>query len=114
MQGHWRRFLDAVTGMGLTLLITELDVRDNNLPAAIGPRDQAVADFTRAYLDVMFSYPQLRDVLAWGICDRYSWLEGFEPRPDGSHRRPCPYDDRFAVKPMRAAIAAAIAQAATR
>ena len=114
MQGHWRRFLDAVTGMGLSLLITEFDVRDNNLPAAIAPRDQAVADYTRAYLDVMFSYPQLRDVLGWGICDRYNWLEGFEPRPDGAHRRPCPYDDRFAAKPMRAAIAAAFAQASPR
>jgi len=114
MQGHWRRFLDEVTGLGLKLLITELDVRDNKLPAAIGPRDRAVADYTRAYLDVMFAYPQLCDVLAWGMCDRYSWIEGFEPRPDGARRRPCPYDDRFAAKPMYAAIAAAFEHAAHR
>jgi endo-1,4-beta-xylanase len=114
MQDRWRHFLDAVTGMGLTLLITEFDVRDNHLPAAIGPRDQAVADYSRAYLDVMFAYPQLRDVLVWGMCDRYSWIESFEPRADGAHRRPCPYDDRFAAKPMRAAIAAALAQAPPR
>jgi endo-1,4-beta-xylanase len=114
MQGHWRRFLDEVTGLGLKLLITELDVRDNKLPAAIGPRDRAVADYTRAYLDVMFAYPQLRDVLVWGMCDRYSWIEGFEPRPDGTRRRPCPYDDRFAAKPIYAAIAAAFERAAHR
>jgi len=114
MQARWRRFLDDVTGLGLKLLITEFDVRDNNLPAAIGPRDQAVSDYTRAYLDVMFAYPQLSDVLAWGMCDRYSWIEGFEPRGDGARRRPCPYDDRFAAKPMHAAIAEAFERAASR
>ncbi|HEX7848186.1 MAG TPA: endo-1,4-beta-xylanase [Sphingomonas sp.] len=114
MQAHWRRFLDDVTGLGLKLLITEFDVRDNGLPAATAPRDQAVADYTRAYLDVMFAYPQLSDVLAWGMCDRYSWIEGFEPRSDGARRRPCPYDDRFVAKPMYAAIAEAFKHAPHR
>ncbi|WP_076073137.1 endo-1,4-beta-xylanase [Sphingomonas montana] len=114
LEGDWRRFLDAVTAMGYGLVITELDVRDNALPAAIGPRDTAVADFTRGYLDVMFGYPALRDVLLWGMTDRYSWIEGLEPRPDGVKRRPCPYDAGFVPKPMRAAIAAAIAAAPMR
>jgi endo-1,4-beta-xylanase len=114
VEGEWRRFLDAVTAMGYGLVITELDVRDNNLPAEITTRDQAVADYTRAYLDVMFTYPKLHDILLWGMTDRYSWIEGFEPRPDKARRRPCPYDDAFVAKPMRAAIAAAIAAAPAR
>jgi endo-1,4-beta-xylanase len=114
LQARWRRFLDEITGLGLKLLITELDVRDNNLPAAIAQRDQAVGDYTRAYLDLMFAYPQLSDVLVWGMCDRYSWIEGFEPRSDGAHRRPCPYDDRFAAKPMYGAIAEALKHAPHR
>lgn len=114
MQKRWQRFLNDVTGLGLTLLVTEFDVRDNALPAAIGPRDQAVADYARAYLDVMFAYPQLRDVLVWGMTDRYSWIEGFEPRADGSHRRPCPYDARFVAKPLHAAIAMAFEHAPKR
>jgi endo-1,4-beta-xylanase len=48
------------------------------------------------------------------MCDRYSWIEGFEPRKDGAKRRPCPYDDRFAAKPMRAAIADALGHARPR
>lgn len=112
--GEWRRFLDAVTAMGYGLVITELDVRDNKLPADVAVRDRAVADFTQTYLDVMFSYPAVRDVLLWGLSDRYSWIEGFEPRSDGARRRPCPYDDAFVAKPMRAAIAAAIAAAPAR
>ncbi|WP_375421219.1 endo-1,4-beta-xylanase [uncultured Sphingomonas sp.] len=114
LTGEWRRFLDAVTAMGYGLVITELDVRDNRLPADVAVRDRAVADFTQAYLDVMFSYPAVRDVLLWGMSDRYSWIEGFEPRSDGVRRRPCPYDDAFVAKPMRAAIAAAVAAAPAR
>jgi endo-1,4-beta-xylanase len=114
LQGEWRRFLDAVTGMGYRLLVTELDVRDNNLPADIAARDRAVADYTRGYLDVTLGYRQLRDVLSWGLSDRYSWIEGFEPRKDGARRRPTLYDAAFRAKPMRAAVAAAIAAAPAR
>ncbi|MCK8456222.1 endo-1,4-beta-xylanase [Sphingomonas faeni] len=114
LEGEWRRFLDAVAAMGYGLVITELDVRDNKLPGDIAARDRAVADFTRGYLDLMLSYPSVRDVLLWGMSDRYSWIEGFEPRPDKARRRPCPYDDRFVAKPMRAAIAGAIAAAPLR
>ena len=114
LQGEWRRFLDAVTAMGYKLVITELDVRDNKLPADPTARDRAVADYTRGYLDVMFAYPQLSDVLVWGMTDRYSWIEGFEPRGDGAKRRPCPYDAQFAAKPMRTAILQAFAATRAR
>ncbi|MCU6453216.1 endo-1,4-beta-xylanase [Sphingomonas sp. A2-49] len=114
LEPEWRRFLDAVTAMGYDLVITELDVRDNRLPADPIVRDRGVADYTRAYLDIMLAYPRLRDILVWGMTDRYSWIEGFEPRKDGVRRRPCPYDDRFAPKPMRAAIAAALTAAPAR
>jgi len=114
LEGEWRRFLDEVTAMGYGLVITELDVRDNSLPADVAVRDRAVADFTRGYLDVMLAYPQLRDVLLWGMTDRYSWIEGFEPRKDKARRRPCPYDAAFKPKPMYTAIAAALAAAPPR
>ena len=28
----------------------------------------------------MLSYAQLGDILAWGMSDRYSWLQGLTPR----------------------------------
>ncbi len=114
LESDWRRFLDAVTAMGYRLAITEFDVRDNGLPVDPAIRDRAVAEFGRAYLDVTLSYPSLRDVLVWGMTDRYSWIEGFEPRKDRAPRRPCPYDRNFAAKPLRAAIAAAIQGAPAR
>lgn len=105
-EGPWRRFLDEVVAMGYKLEITEFDVNDKTAPSDIAIRDRMVADYAKAYLDVMLSYPQLRDILAWGMVDRYNWLEGFDPRADKMPKRGTPYDSNFRPKPLREAIAA--------
>ena len=110
----WRQFLDEVTGMGYKLLITEFDVNDRALPADHAKRDRAVADYAKAYLDICFSYTQLQDVLAWGLCDKYSWLSGFNPRADRQLQRATPYDDTFKPKPLYAAFEAAFKAAPAR
>jgi endo-1,4-beta-xylanase len=112
-EGPWRRFLDAVTGMGYKLVITEFDVNDRTAPTAIGPRDRMVADYAKAYLDVMLSYPHLGDILCWGMADRYSWLNSFDPRTDGTRKRGTPYDVNFRPKLLRQGIADAFAGAAS-
>jgi endo-1,4-beta-xylanase len=110
----WRRFLDEVTGMGYGLLITEFDVNDRGIAGDIAGRDQSVADYARAYLDLMLSYPQLGDVLAWGMTDDRSWLQDRPGRGDGRPKRPCPYDAQGRPKALRTAIAAAFAHAGSR
>lgn len=110
---EWRAFLDEVVGLGYDLVITELDITDSGLPADIATRDRAVADYARAYVEIMLDYRQLKDVLVWGMCDRYSWLQGFRQRArtDDKPQRPCPYDHDFAAKPLRQALAEAFAAA---
>jgi endo-1,4-beta-xylanase len=104
----WRRFLDEVVGMGYDLVISEMDVRDDKFPTAIAARDQAIASYAKDYLDQMFSYRQLKDVLMWGMVDQFSWLQSFEgPRPDGTEKRPCPYGSDLKPKLLRGAIEAA-------
>lgn len=110
----WRAFLDEVVAMGYRLAITELDVNDKALPRDVGPRDQAAADYAAAYLGIMLTYPQLRDVVAWGMCDQYSWLQGFSPRTDGAPLRPAPYDAQYRAKPLHRAIARQLAAASPR
>lgn len=110
----WRDFLDAVTGMGYKLVITEFDVNDKALPTDPAVRDAQVADYARAYLERMFAYPQLRDVLVWGMSDKYSWLTGFARRADGGLQRGTPYDAQFQPKPLRTAIADCFRQARKR
>ena len=113
-EGPWRRFLDEVVAMGYGLEITEFDVNDRMAPDDVGVRDRMVADYARAYLDVMLSYPQLHDVMAWGMVDKYSWLTDFDPRADKSIKRGTPYDENFRPKPLRDAIADAFRNASTR
>jgi endo-1,4-beta-xylanase len=108
---EWRRFLDEAVAMGYKLLISEFDVKDKALPSDIAIRDARVADYSRRYFDVMLEYPQLGDVLAWGMVDRFSWLQGFAPRDDGLEVRGAPYDSAYAPKPLRAAIAESFAAA---
>jgi len=110
----WRRFLDEVTGMGYSLLITEFDVNDRGIVGDVPARDRAVADYAKAYLDLMLSYPQLGDILAWGMTDDRSWLQERPGRADARPKRPCPYDAAGRPKPLRAAIAAALAHAGSR
>jgi len=109
----WRAFLDEVTGMGYRLLITELDVNDRSFPSEPSRRDAEIAAYVKAYLDLVLSYEQMGDVIAWGLCDRFSWLS--EPKFGGSEdSRPTPYDRDFKPKPMRDAIAAAFRAAPAR
>lgn len=109
-----KAFLDEVVSLGYKLKITELDVNDGQRNGTIAQRDQDVATLVKGWLDLFLSYPQLKDVLVWGMCDRYSWLQIFTPRPDGQPLRPLPYDRDFNAKPFRQTLIDAFNAAATR
>lgn len=111
---EWRRFLAEVTGMGLDLLVTELDVNDRYLPADVMLRDREAAALLRDYLDVTLDNPHVHDVLAWGLADHLSWMRTWWPRADGLPKRASAYDALLQPKPMRAAIAAALGAAPPR
>jgi endo-1,4-beta-xylanase len=110
----WRAFLDAVTGMGYDLIVSEFDVHDIGQPADIAARDAAVAAYGKAYLDIILGYAQTRELLTWGLVDRYSWLQNQWPRADGLPKRPDLYDDAYQAKPLRQAVAAALQAAPAR
>ncbi len=110
----WSAFLDEVTGLGYDLLITEFDVNDRHLTGDIAARDATVAQVGGEYLSLCLSYTQLKDVLVWGIDDKFNWLQGFTPRDDKSPLRPTPYDMDFKPKPLRTAIANAFKAAPAR
>lgn len=111
---EWTAFLNDVTGMGYDLLITEFDVHDKGLVYDFGPRDAAVAAYAKAFLDQVLSYRQTKEVLAWGMIDKYSWLQGQWLREDKKPKRPTLYDDNYQPKPLREAVAAALKAAPAR
>ncbi|WP_213982181.1 endo-1,4-beta-xylanase [Sphingomonas sp. dw_22] len=100
----WREFLDQVVAMDYKLVVTEMDVSDKGLPTDFKLRDAAVAEYGSAYLEIMLSYPQVHDVLVWGLCDKFNWLNNFKPREDGTIKRGVPYDEHYQPKPLRDAI----------
>jgi len=95
----YRKFLKEVADRGLKILITELDVLDNTMPAAACPRDKAVADIYRKYLDAALEEPDVVALMTFGLSDRYTWLQEDFPRDDGAHRRPLPFDTKLRPKP---------------
>ena len=119
-EAGWREFLDEVQGMGLTVVITELDCADQNIAAtSIAERDRIAAEHVRAFLDLTLSYENVSDILLWDMTDRDSYVRSARyannrPREDGTKLRAHPYDDALQPKPMYAAIADAFRAAPDR
>jgi endo-1,4-beta-xylanase len=108
------RFVADIGAMGLRVIVTELDVRDDGLPADIPSRDAAVAEHARAYLDAVLPHPSVLGVLTWGLTDKRSWLDEKFPRPDGLPQRPLPLDAELRPTPLWDAIAGAFDALATK
>jgi len=92
-------FLHEVEQMGLKIFITELDVRDKDLPADVSIRDRAVAETYSRYLDTVLENRAVEAVLTWGLYDGDSWLKERQSRSDGRPLRPLPFDEDLHPKP---------------
>lgn len=103
--GKLRRFLSDVASLGLKILITELDVVDQNLPKDIVVRDRIVATAYERYLSVALDEPAVIAVITWGLSDRYTWLSRFYPRKDKLPVRSLPLNDKLDRKLAWSAIA---------
>jgi endo-1,4-beta-xylanase len=110
----YRAFLSEVAARGLKILITEMDVLDDGLPADPRPRDKAVADVYRTYLDAALQEPNVAALMTFGLSDRYTWLEEDYPRDDGAPRRPLPFDDSMRPTPALTALDTSLGSAADR
>jgi endo-1,4-beta-xylanase len=110
----YQHFLSEVADRGLKILITELDVLDDGLPADSVERDAAIADAYRLYLDTALAEPAVAAVITFGLSDRYTWLQEDYPREDGEPRRPLPFDDELQPKPAHDALQSALEDATDR
>jgi endo-1,4-beta-xylanase len=110
----YRQFLGELAERDVEILITEMDVLDDGLPADIEVRDRAVADVYARYLDVVLDEPAVTSLITFGLTDRYTWLEEDYPRGDGVPRRPLPFDEDLRPKPAYDALYSALDGAASR
>jgi endo-1,4-beta-xylanase len=110
----YKRFLHEVSDLGLEVMITEMDVREKNVPADIAIRDRIIASQYYKYLSFMLQFPAVKTVVTWGLSDRYTWIATHDPRPDGIPVRPLPYDAEMNPKPSWEAIRNALQEARRR
>ncbi|HYH12368.1 MAG TPA: endo-1,4-beta-xylanase, partial [Thermomicrobiales bacterium] len=110
----YSQFLAELADRGMKILVTELDVLDDDLPADTKVRDQAIAEAYKRYLDVALAEPAVGAVMTFGLTDRYTWLQEDYPREDGEPRRPLPFDEELQPKPAYDALASALQGAPTR
>lgn len=106
-----RAFLREVRAMGLSVMITEMDVSDHLCPRDRRQRDDIVADTYRAYLDLVLEEAAILAVSTWGLSDDRTWLNDFQPRPDGAPQRPLLFDRAIRRKPAWHAVKDALPNA---
>ncbi|MEO0834571.1 MAG: endo-1,4-beta-xylanase [Cyanobacteria bacterium J06642_3] len=110
----FRQFLSDVASMGLKIIISELDVSDQQLPQDIKLRDRLVAESYYQYLSVVLDEPAVTTIVNWGLSDRYTWLSDFTPRDDGAAVRPLLRDRQYGRKLAWNAVAQALSEAPKR
>lgn len=93
---RFHRDLDA---LGVKLLVTELDVIDWKSPPSPQAQDKTAGALVARFLDALFAHKPPEMVIAWGLTDRYSWINDVMPRPDGAESRPLPFDRELLPKP---------------
>jgi endo-1,4-beta-xylanase len=91
-------FVAEMRKAGLDILVTELDVVDNRLPADARARDAQVASRAEDFIRAIAAEAPLSAVLTWGISDRYTWVPMYFKRSDGQANRPLPLDEDYRPK----------------
>jgi endo-1,4-beta-xylanase len=98
-----RDFCRAIVREGVEIIITELDVRENDFDSSSDTRDKRIASVTEAYLDTVFAECVPRELVLWGLSDRYSWLSKPKFNPENPHgflNRGLPYDTDMRQKAL--------------
>ena len=103
-----RSLVRRLADMGLTVTVTELDVKEADRSASVRRRDSRAADHVSEYLDVVFAEPNVRGLVTWGLSDRDSWLQDEPGATSASLNRGLPFDDGLAPKPLHWALQGAL------
>jgi endo-1,4-beta-xylanase len=96
------RFLDDVRAMGLSIQITELDVRDLQNQGSVAQRDASIAALYKDFMDTCLNHSAVEMVVLWNVTDDDSWVNRWaqaQRRADGQTMRPTLFDTQGQTKP---------------
>lgn len=106
------RFIQAVRGLGLKILITELDIIDTGILGSLTQRDDAVARVYSEYLQRIVPRTGTNQVIFWTPWDGSDWLDTVHgarfDRADGQQHCPGLIDVAMHRKPAFYAVANAL------
>ena len=106
-------FFDELQALGLTIQITELDVRDSTTTGTLAERDAAVAALYKDFVDACISHPAVEMMVMWSVTDAETWINRWrqgQRRSDGQPMRPSLFDDLGQPKRAYDAVAASLRQ----
>jgi endo-1,4-beta-xylanase len=92
--------LKEIAALKLDVLVTELDVIDDELPGKVSERDALVAGMAGRFLESVCDVVRPKAILTWGLSDRYTWVPTYFKRADGMPNRPLPLDADLKRKPL--------------
>lgn len=107
-------FFDDLSALGLTIQITELDVRDGTTTGSLAERDSAVAALYQDFVGACVSHPAVEMIVMWNVTDADSWINRWgqgQRRSDGQPMRPTLFDDQGQPKRAFDAVATSLRQA---
>jgi endo-1,4-beta-xylanase len=110
-------FFDELQALGLSIQITELDVRDVSHSGGLAARDEAVAALYKDFMAACFSHPAVEMVVMWNTTDGDSWINRWnqgQRRSDGLPQRPLLFDAQGLPKPAFHAVAASLGDATVK
>jgi endo-1,4-beta-xylanase len=93
-------FAAEIAAMDIDVLVTEMDVIDNEMPGPEPERDEAVARLAGDFLSAITDGSPLSAIMTWGISDRYTWVPIWFTRNDGRPNRPLPLDENYERKAL--------------
>jgi endo-1,4-beta-xylanase len=111
------RFFDELQALGLSIQITELDVRDTQYPGDVPARDAAVAGLYKAFMDTCVNHPAVEMIVMWNVTDDDSWVNRWaqgQRRADGLPQRPTLFDAQGQPKPAFHAVARSLRDATVK
>ena len=111
------RFFDELQALGLSIQITELDVRDTQYSGDVSARDVAVAALYKAFMDTCVNHPAVEMVVMWNVTDDDSWVNRWaqgQRRADGLAQRPTLFDAQGQPKPAFYAVARSLRDATVK
>lgn len=106
-------FFDELKALGMTIQITELDVRDSTTTGTLPERDTAVAALYKDFVDACTSHPAVEMIVTWNVTDADTWINRLgqgQRRSDGQAMRPTLFDDLGQPKRAFDAVAASLRQ----